>query len=116
GLEDADRSGRVQSSWRRFHYRNGTDGAGARPAALHGYRRRHQLSHVDGGFAVDRGDRTPRQRAWHDRAGRPAPGLGPYSRAGAWPAGPAAAEGYSGPDREADLPDGRPVDAGARRA
>ena len=67
----------------------------------------------DGGDAVDRGGRPARQRTRHDRADHPAPGRRPHPGPGAGPAGSAAAEGHSRPDRQADLPDGRPVDAGA---
>ena len=65
------------------------------------------------GDPIDRGRRPARQRTRHDRADHPAPGRRPHPRAGAGPAGPAAPEGHSRPDRQADLPDGRPDDAGA---
>ena len=82
------------------------------PVQIHADRCRHRLPRQHGGDAVDRGRRPPRQRARHDRADHPAPGRRPHPRAGAGPSGPAAAEGHSRPDRQADLPDGRSVDAG----
>ena len=80
---------------------------------IHAHRRRHRLPHRRRADAVDRGRRPARQRTRHDRADHPAPRRRPHPRPGAGPAGSAAAEGYSRPDRQADLPDGRPVHAGA---
>ena len=61
--------------------------------------------------AIHRGDRAARQRTRHHRADHPAPGRRPRSRSGAGPPGPAAPQGYSRTDSQADLPDGRSVDA-----
>ena len=116
GAEDADRSGRRRPVHRRLHPGNVAGRFRTRPAQVHRHRRRHQIPHVDGADAVDRGRRAPRQRTRHDRADRAAAGRRPHPRPGAGSAGSATAEGNPRPDRQADLPDGRPVDAGAGRA
>ena len=115
-------SARVAAPARRLqHVRRGHDqrtvarrARTGRPA-LHADRRRHRLPHRSGGHAIDRGRRAARQRTRHDRTHHPAPGRRPHPRPGARPAGPAAPEGHPRPDRQADLPDGRPDRCRCRR-